>query len=97
MKHIISIALLLLAHGCATFSSTAQTIQPSELRELARRSMMPVVYKVPGQDRVQVVQNIKYTPATDPNIAMDIYSPPERAKSEKLPAVIFIHGGARAE
>jgi len=97
MKHLISIALLLLAHGCATFSSTAQTIQPSELRELARRSMMPVVYKVPGQDQVKVVQNIKYTPATDPNIAMDIYSPPERAKSEKFPAVIFIHGGARAE
>ncbi|HTH37075.1 MAG TPA: alpha/beta hydrolase [Pyrinomonadaceae bacterium] len=97
MNHLIYIALLLLLHGCAVSQTSSQTIQPSELRELARRSMMPVVYKVPGLDRVQIVKDVKYTPATDPNIAMDIYSPPGHATSEKLPAVIFIHGGARAE
>jgi uncharacterized protein YndB with AHSA1/START domain/acetyl esterase/lipase len=97
MNHLIYIALLLLLHGCAVSQASAQSIQPSELRELARKSMMPVVYKVPGLNRVQIVKNVKYTPATDPNIAMDIYSPPEHAISEKLPAVIFIHGGARAE
>ena len=97
MNQLIYIALLLLLHGCAVSHTSAQAIQPSELRELARRSMMPVVYTVPGMDRVQIVKDLKYTPATDPNIAMDIYSSPEHTASGKLPAVIFIHGGARAE
>jgi acetyl esterase/lipase/uncharacterized protein YndB with AHSA1/START domain len=97
MNHLIYIALLLLLHGCAVSQTSAQTIPASELRELARKSMMPVVYNVPESNRVQIVENLKYTPTDDPNIAMDIYRPPEHASSEKLPAVIFIHGGARAE
>ena len=58
---------------------------------------MPVVYRVPGMDRVKVVQNLKYTSTIDPNILMDIYLPPDLSQSEKRPAVIFIHGGAKPE
>src|SRR5262249_38850350 len=75
----------------------AQNNLPPEVREMARKVMMPVVYKVPGMDRVQVVQNLKYTTTDDPNVLMDIYLPPDVARDEKCPAVIFIHGGAKTE
>ena len=43
--------------------------------------MMPVVYKVPGMDKVKVVENLKYTKSDDPNILMDVYLPPDLAKA----------------
>jgi acetyl esterase/lipase len=62
---------------------------------MARKVMMPLVYKVPGMDKVKAVQNLKYTKTDDPNILMDVYLPPDLAKAEKRPVVIFIHGGAK--
>ena len=70
---------------------------PDDVREMARKVMMPIVYKVPGMDRVRVVQNLKYTKTEDPNILMDIYVPPDLVKAEQRPVVIFIHGGAKPE
>lgn len=96
MKQLISFLILLLATGVAS-SISAQKDQPEDMREAARKVMMPVVYKVPGMDKVKIVSNLKYTATDDPNIAMDIYSPPDLAKTDKLPAVIFIHGGAKPE
>jgi len=75
----------------------AQNNVPPEVREMARKVMMPVVYKVAGMDRVKVIQNLKYTKSDHPNILMDIYLPPDVARDEKRPAVIFIHGGAKTE
>lgn len=96
MRHLIFIALLLLAHGCTELPVAGQSNQPSEIREMARKVRMPVVYNVHGMDKVRVVPNLKYTETTDPNVAMDIYLPPEPALFTR-PAVIFIHGGAKAE
>ena len=59
--------------------------------------MKPVVYRVAGMDKVRVKSNLKYTDVDNPNLLMDVYSPPNLAKGEKLPAVIFIHGAAGAE
>lgn len=56
--------------------------------------MMPVVYRVPGMDKVIVKTDLKYTGASDPNLLMDVYIPPGLAKGERRPAVLFIHGGA---
>jgi acetyl esterase/lipase len=67
------------------------------MREMARKVMMPIVYRVPGMEKVKVIQNLKYAKADDPNILMDVYLPPNLAKAEKRPAVIFIHGGAKPE
>jgi acetyl esterase/lipase len=64
---------------------------------MARKVMMPLVYKVPGMDKVKVVRNLKYTKTDDPNILMDVYLPPDLAQAEKRPVVIFIHGGAKTE
>src|SRR4051812_22784012 len=72
---------------------TPQTPQRS-MREIV---MMPVVYRVAGMDKVKIKSDLKYTDANDPNLLMDVYSPPNLAKGEKRPAVIFVHGGSGAE
>lgn len=66
-----------------------------------RRSMseivnMPVVYRVPGMDKVITKSDLKYTTANDPNLLMDVYAPAGLAKGERRAAVVFIHGGAGA-
>lgn len=63
------------------------------LREIV---MTPVVYRVPGMDRVRVRANLKYTAVDNPNLLMDVYTPPGLAKGERRPAALFIHGGAGA-
>jgi len=97
MKLWILLIFVCLGLGPTAVPVGAQNTVPPEVREMARKVMMPVVYKVPGMDRVKVVQNLKYTKSDDPNILMDIYLPPDVARDEKRPAVIFIHGGAKTE
>ena len=69
------------------------TPRPS-LRDLV---MKPVVYSVPGMEKVEVRSNLKYTNVDNANLLMDVYTPPGLAKGERRPAVLFIHGGAGAE
>src|SRR5438093_12833755 len=64
---------------------------------MAKKVMMPVVLKVPGMDKVKVVENLKYTKSDDPNVLMDIYIPPDLSENEERPAVIFLHGGAKTD
>jgi acetyl esterase/lipase len=97
MKLFVLLLFLFLAVGTTTSPTAAQNNLPPEVREMARKVMMPVVYKVPGMDKVKVVQNLKYTKTDDPNILMDIYLPPDVASGDKRPAVIFIHGGVKTE
>jgi acetyl esterase/lipase len=59
--------------------------------------MPPVVYRLPGMDSVGVHSNLKYNDSDDPNVLMDIYSPPGMTKDERRPAVVAIHGGAGAQ
>jgi acetyl esterase/lipase len=59
--------------------------------------MKPVVYSVPGMEKVTVKSDLKYTTADNPNLLMDVYTPPGVSKGERRPAVIFIHGSAGAE
>ena len=94
MKKISFNLILLVLFATSVFS---QNDLPPEIREMARKVMMPVVYKVAGTDKVKVVGNLKYTETKDENVLMDIYLPPEIAKTEKRPAVIFIHGGVKTE
>src|SRR6266511_4310201 len=97
MNRFLSVAILFIAFGLSALSIAAQNNVPPEVREMARKVMMPVVYKVPGMDKVRVVQNLKYTRTDDPNVLMDVYLPPDAAQAEKRPAVIFIHGGVKTE
>jgi acetyl esterase/lipase len=98
MKHFLFLLsiLFLTAAGSASLPA-AQNNLPPEVREMARKVMMPVVYKIPGMDKVKVLQNLKYMQTDDPNILMDVYLPLDLARGEKRPAVIFIHGGVKTE
>ena len=96
-KHFIYIFILFVVFGANAFSINAQDNLPPEVREMARKVMMPVVYKVEGMDKVKVIPNLKYTKTDDPNVLMDVYLPTDMTKSEKRPVVIFIHGGVKTE
>jgi acetyl esterase/lipase len=94
MKKLILLLVLILILGT---TALAQNNLPPEVREMARKVVMPVVYKVPGMDKVKVVQNLKYRSTNDPNVLMDVYLPPDLTARDKRPAVIFVHGGAKTE
>jgi acetyl esterase/lipase len=97
MKHSIFLPIFLAALGAAATTSAAQNNLPDDVRAMAKKVMMPVVLKVPGMDRVKVVENLKYTKSDDANVLMDIYIPPDLSENEKRPAVIFLHGGAKTD
>ena len=97
MNNFILRSSVIVAIGLSATSAIGQNNLPPEVREMARKVMMPVVLKMPGMDKVRVVQNLKYTNGDDPNVLLDIYVPPNLSKAERRPAVFFIHGGARTE
>src|SRR5712691_11424763 len=97
MRHLICVLLVFVTITLSKQAALSQGNLPPEVREMARKVMMPVVYQVPRMDKVKVAQNLKYTKAADPNILMDVYLPPDAAQNDKRPAVIFIHGGAKTE
>jgi acetyl esterase/lipase len=78
-------------------SQTKPPVTQAPQRSMREIVNMPVVYRVPGMDKVIVKSNLKYTTANDPNLLMDVYLPPGLAKGERRPAVVFIHGGAGAQ
>src|SRR5947208_12448156 len=52
MKDLYRSSMLLLLFVIIGVPTAAQNNLPAEVREMARKVMMPVVYKVPGMDRV---------------------------------------------
>lgn len=54
----------------------------------------PVVYSLPGMDRVETITDRKYSSASDANLLLDVYLPPGLKAGERRPVVMFIHGGA---
>jgi acetyl esterase/lipase len=97
MKQPIFATILLAILGATASTSAAQNNLPDDVRAMAKKVMMPVVLKVPGMDKVKVVQNLKYTMSDDPNVLMDIYVPPDLSETEKRSVVIFLHGGAKTD
>lgn len=104
MNHSVAILLCLILLSVTSTSTPAQQssqkpkppVTQAPRRSLRELVMTPVVYRVPGMDKVIVKSDLKYTTANDPNLLMDVYIPPGLAKSERRPAVVFIHGGAGA-
>lgn len=78
-------------------AAPARPSPPPKERSMREIVMMPVVYRVPGMDQVTVKSDLKYSNVDNPYLLMDVYTPPHLAKGKKLPAVLFIHGGAGAE
>lgn len=77
--------------------STEQKKPQAQERSLSEIVNKPVVWRVPGMEKVTVKANLKYTTVNDPNLLMDVYLPPGLKKGERRPAVLFIHGGVGAE
>jgi len=95
-------ALVLFCLALLTLPATAMSQQPPEQTKPPAPSlhdlvMKPVVYSVPGMEKVTVKTNLKYTTVDNPNLLMDVYTPPGLSKGERRPAVLFIHGSAGAE
>ena len=65
----------------------------ADLGELFKR---PVVFTLPGIDETRVQTSIPYKVADGQELCLDIYSP-ANASSDRLPAVIFVHGEASHE
>ena len=89
--------IILTVFAAAGGTAAAQNNLPPDVQAMAKKVMMPLVLKVPGMDKVKVIQNLKYTKSDDPNVLMDIYISPDLAESAKRPVVIFLHGGAKTD
>jgi acetyl esterase/lipase len=61
-------------------------------KDMRQIAMLPVVYQIPGMENVLVKSDLKYKGVNDTQALMDVYSPPALKASERLPAVLFIHG-----
>jgi acetyl esterase/lipase len=97
MRYFILFFPLFLVMGPNGGPAVAQNNLPPEVREMARKVMMPIVYQVPGMEKVKVIQNLKYTKSDDPNVLLDVYLPPDAVQGDRRPVVIFIHGGSKTE
>jgi acetyl esterase/lipase len=89
--------LVLLLSAFSTFAQrpsqqTKPPVKQAPQKSLRELVMTPVVYRIPGMDKVSVKMNLKYSNAGDPNLLMDVYAPPGLGNGERRPAVVFIHG-----
>ncbi|HEX8250315.1 MAG TPA: DUF4440 domain-containing protein [Pyrinomonadaceae bacterium] len=99
-RKIFLIAAAILFINTFWQDARAQDKQTAPRKSMAEIVNAPVVYKLPGTERAAVKKDLNYKStetATAPPLKMDVYSPPDAAKNEKRPAIIFIHGGAGAE
>jgi len=58
-------------------------------------SKTPVVYSVPGMNRVVVRSNVVFDNSTAAPLALDAYLPRDLRKGERRPAIVFISGAER--
>lgn len=67
-----------------------QRANPPWLEDLARRR---IVLAVPGMKEVRVTRDVSYRIVEGTSLLMDVYRPKGVRSSDRLHAVIFIHGG----
>ena len=67
---------------------------PPATKSLADLVMPPVVYGLPGMDRVQVYSNLDYSGVDPTRLLMDVYVPTDSTSNEPRPVMILVHGGA---
>jgi len=89
-------AVLAALCGVSVRAQTAsQGPSPEErARAFAEAVNRPLVYRVGGEDKVQVRKDLAYR--TDPEAKADVYQPAAGAPAGRAPVVVFIHGGVPA-
>ena len=73
--------------------SAKNASEDEQVRRFRNIVMRPVVYTLPGMEKVKVVSDLQYTGTETQFRKMDVYLPPETARNDHFPAVLFIHGG----
>ena len=63
---------------------------PSWVKEYAPKR---IVYSIPGMERINVRKNLTYKRVDGTELRADVYLPANSKRTERRPAVIFIHGG----
>jgi acetyl esterase/lipase len=86
---IVSLLSLSICRGQQT-PEPAKLEDPAWLKEFVHK---PIVYSIPGMNRVQVRKDQTYRRVDGQDLKADIYSPVRASKGARRPAVIFIHGG----
>jgi hypothetical protein len=64
----------------------------NELKKRHEMTMKEVVYQIPSMKNVLVQPDIGYQSAVNAGLTLDLYRPPNREQSVRLPAVIFVSG-----
>ena len=83
-------ASMLAALGALASFASAQEKKAMTFDEIIK---LPLVYSVPGMDRVEVRKDLTYRTVGGTALKMDAYLPPGLAGGERRPAVIYVHGG----
>lgn len=97
--HLVILSFFIIGAAVKINAQTkpAPSATPAAQRSMRDIVMPPLVYRTAGTENVNVKKNLKYTSADNTNLLMDVYSPPNMSKTERRPAVVFIHGSAGAE
>src|SRR3984893_5773481 len=79
--------------------SAPQPIAPPPFEQVYK---MPVVYSVPGEDKVQVRRDIVYKTVGGPagsniELKLDVYTPREAKPGDRFAAVVLISGGGAGD
>ena len=96
MKFSKTPVVILLIILTSPITGTAQKAQetgledPAWLKEFVHKR---IVYSVPAMEQVRVRKDLTYKRAAGADLKMDVYSPANSQASQRLPAVVFIHGG----
>jgi hypothetical protein len=69
MRLHILLGIAFVAFAATAGTSVVQDNLPDDVRAMARKVMMPVVLKVPGMDRVKIVQKLRYSKSDDPRMS----------------------------
>jgi len=90
-KLCCSFLFVVLNLGFVAHAQQATTLDdPPWVKELASK---PLVYSIPGMDKVTVQRDLVYKRVGSIDLKMDAYRPDNLPKAANLPAIIFIHGG----
>lgn len=87
-RRLLELALVPLVVGGVLV--TAQDKPEPTFAEIVK---MPVVYSVPGMDRVAVRSALVYRTVEGRGLEMDVYTAPDLGPGERRPAILFVHGG----
>jgi len=98
---VAALVVLLNAFSVAAHQTTLQSpqhaAQPEPPPPFEQLYNMPVVYSVPGIDKVEVHRDIIYKsvgpPAAKIDLKLDVYIPASAKPDQRFPAVILISGG----